>query len=47
MVIYLDDGIVAVGGEQAVMTASHAVQSDLAGFGIVMNVNKSRLEPTH
>ena len=47
MVIYLDDGIVAVGGEQAVMTVSHAVQSDLAGFGIVKNVNKSRLESTH
>ena len=47
MVIYLDNGIVVFGGEQAVMTVSHAVQSDLAGFGIVMNVNKSRLEPTH
>ena len=46
MVIYLDVSIVAVGGEQAALTASHAVQSDLARSGLVVNINKSRLEPT-
>ena len=46
VVIYLDDGIVAVEGEQAAAVACHAVQSDLVKAGLVVNVNKSRLEPT-
>ena len=46
VVIYLDDGIVAVEDEQAAALAFRAVQSDLAKAGLVVNVNKSRLEPT-
>ena len=46
VVIYLDDGIVAVEGEQEALAASRMVQSDLARSGLVVNIVKSRLEPT-
>lgn len=44
MVIYVGDGIVAVEGEQATLSNSRAVQSDLVRSGLVGNVKKSRLE---
>ena len=46
VVIYLDDGIVAVEGEQAALIACRAVQDDLVKAGLVVHVIKSRLEPT-
>ena len=45
--IYLEDSIVAVEGEQATLTASCAVQSDLTRSGLVGNVNMSSLELAH
>ena len=45
-VVYLDDGIVAVEGEHAVLIAYHAVQNDLAKAGLVMHATKSKLQPT-
>ena len=46
VVIYLDDGIVAVKGEQAALIACCAIKNDLAKAGLTVHVIKSRLEPT-
>jgi len=37
VVVYLDDGIVAVKGEHAALIACHAVQNDLAKAGLVVH----------
>ena len=45
IVLYLDDGIVAVQGEQAALTASKAIQEDLNRAGLVANSSKCCWEP--
>ena len=40
IVLYLDNGIVAVQGEQAALVASKAIQEDLDRAGLVVNVAK-------
>ena len=44
--LYLDNGIVAVQGEQAALVASKAVQEDLDRAGLVVNAAKCCLEPS-
>ena len=46
IVLYLDDGIVAVQGEQAALTASKAIQEDLNRAGLVVNFAKCCWEPS-
>ena len=45
-VVYLDDGIIAVEGEEAASRASEAVKDDLRKAGFVIHVEKSQWEPT-
>ena len=45
-VVYLDDGIIAVEGEEAASRASEAVRDDLRKAGFVIHVEKSQWEPT-
>ena len=45
-VVYLDDGIIAVEGEEAASRASEAVKDDLRKAGFVIHVKKSQWEPT-
>ena len=46
VVLYLDDGIVAVKGEQAVIQVSKQVRGDLVKAGLVENTAKSSWQPT-
>ena len=46
VVVYLDNGIVAVKGEQAALIACRAVQDNLAKAGLVVHAIKSKLQPT-
>ena len=45
-VVYLDDGIFAVDGNEAAFRASEAVREDLRKAGFVAHVEKSQWEPT-
>ena len=45
IVLYLDDGIVAVQSKQAALTASRAIQEDLDRAGLVVNLAKCCWEP--
>ena len=40
MIVYLDDGIVAVEGREKALRTSRMVQADLASTGFVTNVAK-------
>jgi len=44
--LYLDDGIVAVAGEEAAKRASQQVREDLAKAGLVEHLAKCTWEPT-
>ena len=46
-IIYLDDGIVSVKGEQQAIQASVGVRCDLEKAGFVVNVEKSLWVPSH
>jgi len=46
-IIYLDDGIVSVKGEQQAIEASAGVRSDLEKAGFVVNLEKSMWVPSH
>ena len=46
-IVYLDDGIVAVKGEQAAIQESAQVKLDLERAGFVINLDKSKWEPCH
>ena len=46
IVLYLDDGIVAVKSKQAALTASRAIQEDLDRAGLVVNLAKCCWEPS-
>ena len=46
VILYLDDGIVAVAGKEAACTASKMVQHDLCQAGLVVNMAKCRWEPS-
>ena len=45
IIVYLDDGIAAIAGEQAACAASCKVQEDLNRAGFVVNVSKCNWEP--
>ena len=45
IIIYLDDGIAAIAGEQAACAASCKVQEDLNQAGFIVNVSKCNWEP--
>ena len=45
IVLYLDDGIVVVQGEQAALSASKVVQADLEKAGFIVNVTKCCWKP--
>ena len=45
IIVYLDDGIAAVAGEEAACTASSMVQEDLHRAGLVVNVSKCKWVP--
>ena len=47
VIIYLDDGIVAVCGKDRAISESVLVKSDLENAGFVINVEKSQLDPSH
>jgi len=46
IIIYLDDGILAVAGKQAAKEVSDRVRQDLARAGLVENISKSKWEPS-
>jgi len=46
-IIYLDDGVVSVKGEQQAIEASARVRCDLEGAGSVVNIEKSIWVPSH
>ena len=45
IIVYLDDGIAAVAGEEAACSASSKVQDDLHRAGFVVNVSKCKWQP--
>ena len=45
IVLYLDDGIAAVQGEQAALAASKVVQADLEKAGLIVNITKCCWKP--
>ena len=45
IIIYLDDGIAVVAGEEAACSASSKVQDDLHQAGFVVNVSKCKWQP--
>ena len=47
MIIYLDDGVVAVQGKETVYAACKRVKNDLKKVGLVENHEKSKWIPTH
>ena len=46
VILYLDDGIVAVSGRQAAIEVSDKVRQDLAKAGLVENMAKSKWQPS-
>ena len=46
-IVYLDDGIVAVKGEQTAIQESARVKHDLESAGFIVNIDKSKWEPCH
>jgi len=44
--LYLDDGVVAIAGEEAAKLVSQQVRGDLAKAGLVENSAKCTWEPT-
>ena len=46
-IIYLDDGVVSVKGEQQAVEASARVRCNLEGAGFVVNIEKSIWVPSH
>jgi len=46
VILYLDDGIVAVSGRQAAIEVSDKVRQDLAKVGLVENMAKSKWQPS-
>ena len=46
IIIYLDDGILAVAGRQVTKKVGDRVRQDLARAGLVENISKSKWEPS-
>ena len=46
-IVYLDDGIVAVKGEQEVIEESAQVKHELESAGFIINIEKSKWELCH
>ena len=46
VILYLDDGIVSVKGEEQAMSASNQVKTDLENAGFIINAEKSIWAPS-